>query len=175
MSRFNTGITPGHPQLQLLLPLHSRKTKQNQQDHPTVPLFLGNNNISLKENDKLTFRDPHSSTVSASFTTFILKYSVWKSSFKIGPCSSVRQPVAKKRKIFLYDNNINYYGKESEVEGWRGNNLWHWNKSISSDDLSIFRTHKKGLNSGHIYWGKMRAHTTAPTLPPPPLVELTYR
>jgi len=28
----------------------------------------------------------------------------------------------KKRKIFLYDNNVNY-GKESEVEGWRGNNL----------------------------------------------------
>lgn len=122
MSRFNIAITPGHPQLQLLLPLHSKKKQNNtkKQDHPTLSHYISLPIISFKNNDKLTFRDPHSSTVSASFTTFILKYSVWKSSFRIGPCSSVRQPVAKKRKILLSDNNMNH-AKESEVEGQRGN------------------------------------------------------
>ena len=41
---------------------------------------------------KLTFRDPQSSTVSASFTTFTLKYSVWNRSFSTAPCSSTLQP-----------------------------------------------------------------------------------
>ena len=61
--------------------------------------------------------------MSASLTTFILKYSVWKSSFRMGPCSSVRQPSVK-------TNNSHYLNKARQhnlmgvvQKGRRDNNI----------------------------------------------------
>lgn len=54
----------------------------------------------------LTFKAPHSSTVSASSTTVIRKFGVCRSSLKRKPFSKFLQPVEKEKQKLKKKNNL---------------------------------------------------------------------